>query len=159
MICFIDLDMTLADQSDRLAAAGKEPARGNTEAMKKWLSKLQSYETMIQDRPFPATIPLVRSLFNSGWQIIYLTGRSQEHRSVTEEWLAKHRYPKAPLIMRSNNDWRCPSIYKIEKMQEYLETKSKNEVIMVIDDDHNHKCSEQYRKVFNAYHLKTMGDR
>jgi predicted kinase len=57
---------------------------------------------------------LVRSLHLNNNKIIILSGRDEECRDITVEWLFNHKIPYIRLIMRKKNDTRKDSIIKEE---------------------------------------------
>lgn len=64
--------------------------------------------------------------------IIFLSGRTEAHRGVTEKWLAVHGLWGGRLYMRKDGDKRCDSIVKKELYEENV--KDKYNVLFVIDD-------------------------
>lgn len=46
--------------------------------------------------------------------IVLLSGRSEDHRRITEEWLARHEVPYDELWMRASDDGRSDDIVKAE---------------------------------------------
>lgn len=57
---------------------------------------------------------VVRSLVETGFQIVFLSGRSDSCRSETQEWLDKHGFAGHELHMRKEGDQRKDSIVKHE---------------------------------------------
>ncbi|MEV7612073.1 AAA family ATPase [Streptomyces sp. NPDC089799] len=49
-----------------------------------------------------------------GDRIVLLSGRSEDHRTITEEWLARHEVPYDELWMRASGDGRSDDIVKAE---------------------------------------------
>ncbi|MFG2292958.1 AAA family ATPase [Streptomyces sp. NPDC048603] len=49
-----------------------------------------------------------------GDRIVLLSGRSEDHRGITEEWLARHEVPYDELWMRASGDGRSDDIVKAE---------------------------------------------
>lgn len=65
-------------------------------------------------------------------KVVYLSGRDEEHRGVTEKWLADNGLWGGKLIMRPNRDKRCDTIVKKELYETHI--KGKYNVLFVIDD-------------------------
>lgn len=66
------------------------------------------------DHPNPPVLEVARSLHLTGWSIVYLTGRSDESRRLTEAWLHLHVGVPGPLLMRSARDFRRDTVVKRE---------------------------------------------
>ncbi|WP_308282554.1 phosphatase domain-containing protein [Pseudonocardia nigra] len=64
--------------------------------------------------------------------VIYLTGRPERNRRLTERWLARHDLPTGPLVMRDDDDYR-PARYLKRAVLRRLATV--REVVSVLDDD------------------------
>lgn len=65
-------------------------------------------------------------------QIILVSGRKEQFRAITEEWLRKHLVPWGILLMRKDNDNRSDAIIKREIYD--AEIKDKYKVLFVLDD-------------------------
>lgn len=71
------------------------------------------------------------------YKIIYVSGRSEKFRKLTEEWLKKNHFPssmsgKYMLYMRPNHDVRSDCVVKQEIYYQFIEPKY--EVKFCIDD-------------------------
>lgn len=64
-------------------------------------------------------------------EIVWLTGRPEWLRSVTDKWLRAHGLPTAELHMRPFGDYRPARRYKISVLQ----TLASRGVAAVVDDD------------------------
>lgn len=62
------------------------------------------YGKMSDDLPVEPIIEMVKSLYNQGYFVLLLTGRPEEHRGKTVNWLFKHNVPYHTLIMRPNGN-------------------------------------------------------
>jgi len=102
--CYIfDLDGTICDGSHRLHHILKQP--------KDW----RTYFSLAGgDKPIWHIINLACHLNVAGAAIVYVSGRSDECREQTEEWLARHSLPHGPLYMREAGDHKNDDILKIE---------------------------------------------
>jgi phosphoglycolate phosphatase-like HAD superfamily hydrolase len=64
--------------------------------------------------------------------VVYLTGRPERNRRLTEHWLARHGLPTGPLLMRPDDDHRPARFYKREVLRRLGRAR---EVVSVLDDD------------------------
>jgi hypothetical protein len=64
--------------------------------------------------------------------LVFCTGRSEEQRAVTEQWLADNKFTYEGLFMRSAGDNRQDSIVKVELLQQIRE--KHGEPFLWIDD-------------------------
>jgi hypothetical protein len=76
----------------------------------------------------------VRQADADGNRIVYLTGRPERLRRVTESWLAQHELPVALdcLIMRPHRDWRPAPDFKLQVV---LDLAQSHTVVNLWDDD------------------------
>lgn len=65
-------------------------------------------------------------------QVVYLTGRPERNRRLTERWLGRHELPTSPLLMRRDDDHRPARWMKREALRRLARTR---EVVSIIDDD------------------------
>ena len=64
--------------------------------------------------------------------VLYLTGRPERTRRLTERWLARHGLPTGPLIMREDHDTRPARWVKREVLRRLAQER---EIASMIDDD------------------------
>lgn len=64
--------------------------------------------------------------------VLYLTGRPERTRRLTERWLARHDLPTGPLVMREDHDSRPARWMKREVLRRLGATR---DVVSVLDDD------------------------
>lgn len=123
MKCYIfDIDGTLADCSHRLHHIQKQP--------KDWDSFFAECHL---DAPHPHIIGLARDLrFADDATIVFVSGRSDQCREQTEDWLLEHDLPASPLYMRREGDHRDDDIIKLELLAELIA--DGYEPIMAFDD-------------------------
>jgi hypothetical protein len=76
---------------------------------------------------------LNKFFFDKDLEIILLSGRSEDYRDVTLEWLKKHNINYHYLFMRKSKDNRKDSIVK-EELYEECKKRFTGEVLFVIDD-------------------------
>lgn len=92
------------------------------------------------DLPNKPVINIVLDANELCYEIIFVSGRSDEGRKDTEAWIDKHIFPHLDmsehvpylLYMRKSKDWRKDSIIKQEIYEEYI--KNKFCVKYVLDD-------------------------
>jgi predicted kinase len=70
--------------------------------------------------------------YDDGYKIIFVSGRSDDHRKVTEEWIDLNITDEYQLHMRKQGDCRKDSIIKQEIYNEHI--KGKFNVLFVLDD-------------------------
>ncbi|OLL76672.1 hypothetical protein Ae168Ps1_5089 [Pseudonocardia sp. Ae168_Ps1] len=66
------------------------------------------------------------------FDVVYLTGRPERNRRLTERWLAGCGLPTGPLFMRADDDLRPARYVKREVLRLLAEER---EVAMMLDDD------------------------
>ncbi len=154
LLVIVDVDGTIADLGPRLKAAGMEPDRTDKKVFQEWLDKVQNYDTLAEDRPIKGMRRIAIALDDHA-VMIYLTGRSEKFRAVTEAWLDKHSFPAGELIMRKNNDWRSAARYKRQAIQSILKGYPEITEVVAIDDDGAGDCEDVYNDL-GITHLKVV---
>ena len=108
----VDLDGTVADCTHRLHFINGET--------KDWKG---FYEACKDDKPIMSMIDMVRALNERYYNVIFLTGRSELARNVTQEWLqVNNLWYYDDLIMRPLKDYRQDSVVKLEMLNNYIRT-------------------------------------
>ena len=105
-IIIVDIDGTISKVGDRLKHLSEKPCN--------WDS---FYDRCVEDEPIKEIIDLVVTLFDSGNEIVFCTGRRESCRRDTYNWLMEYfpcdfKYTK--LLMRKDNDFRHDTEIKIE---------------------------------------------
>lgn len=118
-LVIFDIDGTLADVSERILHLKKKP--------KNWKA---FFEGMAQDKTIHSMVRLCNLLFTSGIQIILCSGRSEEHRPETVQWLAQHGVNYHKLLLRRDGDHRSDVIVK----REMLASIDKDKILFVVED-------------------------
>ncbi len=117
-----DLDGTLADINHRRKCL--ESPKPDWKSFNKLMG---------DDVPNTPVISLYKALWASGqYELIILTGRNEEYRAISEQWLVSNEIPFNRLIMRQDKDFRADHIIK-EEMLTSLVSEGK-EVLFVVDD-------------------------
>jgi len=108
MRCYLfDIDGTVANCSHRLHHISG--------ATKDWGAFFAACD---RDEPISHIVGLIQDLRRGGNRIVYVSGRSDECRLATIEWLARHKVFSAHLYMRKAGDHRPDNIVKIELLQQ-----------------------------------------
>jgi len=118
-IVIFDIDGTLADVSERIHHVRKKPKNWNA-----------FFQGMAQDKAIHSMVRLCNLLYASGIQIILCSGRSEEHRQQTIEWLAQQGVNYHDLLLRKDNDRRQDSVVKCEM----LTAIDKSKILFVVED-------------------------
>jgi len=84
---------------------------------------IHDYHLVHLDTPNQAVSRLVTMLASYGWKIIVMSGRSEDCREVTQNWLNENVWPNLPLYMRPSKDHRPDWIVKHELFQEHIENR------------------------------------
>ena len=100
-------------------------------------------EKLIYDSPILGTISIVRAMRMTGTcDVIILTGRKEDGREITEEWLQTYNVPHTKLYMRNINDYSKGEDFKERILKEQI--LPNYNVLFVLDDDN--KCVDMFRK-------------
>lgn len=84
-----------------------------------------------QDKPIAVIINLLRILA-AHYEIILVSGRSDESMKLTLAWLKEHEIPYSAIYMRKRGDFRKDSIVKRELYDAHIEPKY--DVQFVLED-------------------------
>ena len=101
-----DIDGTIADITHRRQFIAAKP--------KNWRA---FFHAMDKDVPIVPMLKLIRSM-SSAINIIWCTGRPEEYRQVTLDWLNSHYLQTNYLYMRPNKDNRADYIVKEEALEQ-----------------------------------------
>lgn len=126
----LDLDGTISDHSPRFHLA----------QAKLW----DEYHARCnEDLPHEDVLGLIDMIFNPALaplvdpvDLVICTGRSEKYRSVTMDWLRKHRIPVQTILMRGGNDFRKSGVIKAELLEEHFGSKEEviKQVLFVLED-------------------------
>jgi len=119
----IDIDGVVADVRHRLHHLARSD--GRTRGGKNW----PRFFAEAGDDPLLAHGAQVAADLAAHHAIVWLTGRPEWLRDVTELWLARHRLPGGALIMRPSNDRRPARTFKVEILRRLPA------VAVLVDDD------------------------
>jgi len=113
----VDIDGTIATHYDKDGSQMREH---------------HDYSLVIDDRPIPEVINLVKLYHNAGYNVLITSGRMDNSRQSTVNWLALHGVPFDKLIMREFQDFRADDVVKLELYEEHIEPYYR--VSIVLDD-------------------------
>jgi len=100
-------------------------------------------EKLIYDTPLAGPISVVRAQKMTGTcDVIILTGRREDGRTQTEEWLKTYNVPYDRLYMRGTNDYTKGDAFKEKILTNFI--LPKYNVLFAMDDDN--KCVQMYRR-------------
>jgi hypothetical protein len=119
-LAVVDIDGVVADVRHRLHLVERRP--------KRWE---EFFALAAEDPPLDEGVGLVHELA-ARHEIIWLTGRPERTRRLTEKWLADHGLPAGTLLMRPDRDFR-PA--RFTKREELRRLRRRREVAVVVDDD------------------------
>ena len=128
----IDLDGTLCDVDHRVHHVKSKP--------KNWDAFNQALN---QDRPHFWCIELMTAMRSYGYKIYFVTGRGENYRKMTIDWLEHHKILFDELHMRKDQDFREDSEVKEEIYINKIEKIS--QVLFVVDD--RKSVVERWRKL------------
>ncbi len=120
MLVVVDIDGVVADVRHRLRHVAHRP--------KDWRS---FFAAAAEDPLLEEGAEVVRRLAE-GYDVVYLSGRPEGLRSVTERWLATHDLPQGPLRLRPARDFRPSRELKVEVLRELAHDRT---VGLLVDDD------------------------
>jgi uncharacterized HAD superfamily protein len=108
LICF-DIDGTLADVSHRVHFWRQKPKNWN-----------MFKSEMANDAPIEQIVTIARMMYKAGHTVILCTGRSEDTRDLTEQWLFHHGVKFEKLYMRAEKDYRSDDIIKLELLNQIV---------------------------------------
>ena len=118
IIC--DLDGTLCNANNRRHYVTEKP--------KNWK---KFYEEAHKDKPNYPIYYLINAIARDR-EVIYVSGRPDNYRKLSETWLKEWNCPEGKLLMRKEGDFRPD--YEVKKEIYDNEIKDKYEILFCIDD-------------------------
>lgn len=106
----IDLDGTLCNTNHRQHFMQTNP--------KNWKS---FYNALSLDEPNRWCSALIEGMISEGFAIIFVSGRPEDYREETIEWLKRHWFYSGPLFMRLPKDFRKDCLVKEEIYRKNIE--------------------------------------
>lgn len=108
LICF-DIDGTLADNSHRVNYVRSKP--------KNWAAFDAG---IINDKPIEQIVTIAKMMAFAGHTVILCSGRGEETRKATEDWLYDNNIMFEELYMRKANDYRPDDVIKKELLDQIV---------------------------------------
>jgi predicted secreted acid phosphatase len=125
-IIITDIDNTIADNTHRLYSSYNGVLN-----QKLFLN----HENMLRDTPYPIAKDVLLSLVVNGFKIIYLTGRPESTKKVTQLWLTKNNFTSSEnIICKSEEEYKRKSPDHMFKHRWVREIKKVGKIIMAFDD-------------------------
>src|SRR5947207_2296468 len=118
-IVIFDIDGTLADVSRRVHHLNKKP--------KDWDA---FFKGIPQDKAIQSMVRLCNILYEAGLQILLCSGRSEQYRPETVEWLTRQQVKYHELLLRRDHDRRSDAAVK----REILSGIDRNKILFVVED-------------------------
>ncbi len=118
----VDIDGTVADVRHRLHLLAGAPTHDD------WV---RFFEAAGADPVLKAGATLARELA-ADHPIVWLTGRPERVRGLTEDWLRTHELPAGRLLMQGSEDRRLARHVKLEHLHQLS---AAGGVALVVDDD------------------------
>jgi hypothetical protein len=122
-LALVDIDGVVADDEHRVQFA----------LDKNWPEYFKP-ETVAKDVPFDIAKTLIRLLLEDGYTISYLTGRREDLRQVTEDWLEDNDFPDGRVVMRTR-DQKMPLANFKEEYVSARVASGRYEDVVLFDDD------------------------
>ena len=118
-VVVFDIDGTLADVSARLHHVRGKP--------KNWKA---FFAAMSEDKAVHAIVRLCNVLHDAGMHVVLCSGRPEEYRRHTTEWLAREGVRYHELRLRRTGDRRSDTVAK----REMLEGLDRERILFVVED-------------------------
>lgn len=90
------------------------------------------WQKAASDTPNEPVIATLQALHRDGVTIVYLSGRPEEARAITTDWITRHVGVDGPLYLRASSDMRKDAIIKREIYEAHI--RKQHHVIAVFDD-------------------------
>src|SRR5512135_3195271 len=119
-LAVVDVDGVVADVRHRLHHLRRRP--------RDWDA---FFAAATDDPPLGPGLHLVATLL-ADHDVVWLTGRPERLREVTQGWLADRGLPAGPLLMRRDGDRRPARIVKLSRLRRLARTRR---VGVVVDDN------------------------
>jgi phosphoglycolate phosphatase-like HAD superfamily hydrolase len=120
VLAVFDVDGVVADVRHRLKYLARHPKDWN-----------RFFAAAGADPPLEIGVALARE-WATQHDLVWLTGRPEHLRRVTEGWLRGHDLPVERLLMRPPDDRRPARLFKAERVRALAK---ETEVAVVVDDD------------------------
>jgi phosphoglycolate phosphatase-like HAD superfamily hydrolase len=118
-LAVVDIDGVVADVRHRLHHLDRQP--------KDWSA---FFAAAPADPPHPEGLAVVRQLADEH-ELVFLTGRPEQHRRATQRWLEAHGLGAHRLEMRPSGDRRAAAALKVGRLRALA---AERRVAVVVDD-------------------------
>jgi phosphoglycolate phosphatase-like HAD superfamily hydrolase len=142
MVAVVDVDGVLADVRHRLHHVRARP--------KDWTA---FFAAAGQDGLLEQGAETARRLAEV-YEVVYLSGRPERLRALTESWFGAHDLPAGRLVLRPAGDHRPASVWKVEELRALARTRT---VVVLVDDD-DRVLDAARRAGFDVLPATWMGD-
>lgn len=119
-VAVFDLDGVLADTRHRMHFL---------ERRRDWKG---FFAAAVDDPPHPEGLAAARTAASSGLDLVYLSGRPEQCRIDTEQWLREHQAPAGRLLLRPDGDRRPAERLKVAQLRRLAD---RHHVRLLVDDD------------------------
>jgi len=120
MVAVVDIDGVVADVRHRLHHVADRP--------KDWPRFFTAADA---DPVLPEGRDTVRALAEA-YDVVWLSGRPERLRDLTEQWLRRHDLPEGPVRLRPDGDSTPSRRYKVDALRDLGRTRT---VGLLVDDD------------------------
>jgi hypothetical protein len=120
-----DIDDTLSNSSNRAYWISKDNPNKN------WGTY---YNLLIEDAPITPVVEILQCLYGCGHRVILCTGRPENYRNLTVQWLEKYDIPSNDLFMRQTSETGLRNAQAKQIMFERIKTAGYNPVAVFEDN-------------------------
>lgn len=153
-IFLCDIDGTVADLTHRLKYIAKDQRDDKGKRIHPNWKKF--FAACVMDEPITPVIETIQLLSRAGARIIMMSGRSDEVRYETEQWLKEHDVPFDSMYMRRAGDTRQDAIVKAELLAQVVDAYPFSEIVAVFDD--RQQVVDMYRDMGIKVYQVAPGD-
>lgn len=122
-LALLDIDGVLANDTHRVHFALE----------REW-AKYFDPERVAQDAVWQQGLDIARQLKDEGFVVGFLTGRREDLREVTEDWLLDNNFPFGRVTMRRADQKMPLANFKVEYMKKILASGHFDSVVLYEDD-------------------------
>lgn len=116
-----DLDGTLTDTRHRNRFIESRPKRWD-----------EFFAAGAGDAAHPEGLAALATAVDSGLVIVYLSGRPERNRELSQDWLDRHDCPAGELILRSDRDRSSSTAFKLRALTGLA---ARHQLRLLVDDD------------------------
>jgi hypothetical protein len=131
-VAVVDIDGVVADVRHRVGRLERRPPD--------WAGFFSAAD---RDQPLSIGVARVHDLVAAGYEVVWLTGRPEWLRDVTEQWLDEQGLPVGMLLMRPNYDRRPARVLKASVVRALASGRglpgyaagAPRDIALILDDD------------------------